>query len=136
MELYALTFTLIRQLAHYIALERRSVNNIIIRIFGIEHRESIVMACSEADVFSSRLLKGTNPLLSVELSRIKTFCSLSVLLVVNISVLQIPFSLSKHAVYTPVKEYTEFVICKVLTRLYILWSRLITLLSECRCGEQ
>ena len=49
----ALLVALIRQFLYDVATERSSIYNIIIRILGLEHRESLVVASGEADILGT-----------------------------------------------------------------------------------
>ena len=50
MELKVVFLTGLRQFFQHIALERRGVDDIVVRLLGAEHREPVVMARREADI--------------------------------------------------------------------------------------
>ena len=123
----ALLVALIRQFLHDVAAERSSIYNIIIRILGLEHRETLVMASGEADVLGTRSLDGSHPFGSIKLRRIETTSQLGILLIVQILVGHCPFAGGEHAVQSPMQEDTELIILELLARFQILRGRLIML---------
>ena len=123
----ALLVALISQLLHDVATERSSIYNIIIRILGLEHRESLVMASGEADVLGTRSLDGSHPFGSIKLRRIETACQLSILLVIQVLIGHCPFAGSEHAVQSPMQEDTELIILELLAGFQIFRRWLIML---------
>ena len=110
----ALLVALIRQLLHDVAVERSSIYYIIIRILGLEHRESLVVASGEADILGTRSLDGSHPFGSIKLRRIETASQLGILLVVQVLIGHCPFAGSEHAVQSPMQENTELIILELL----------------------
>ena len=123
----ALLVALISQLLHDVAAERSSIYNIIIRILGLEHRESLVMASGEADVLGTRSLDGSHPFGSIKLRRIETACQLSILFVIQVLIGHCPFAGSEHAVQSPMQEDTELIILELLAGFQIFRRWLIML---------
>ena len=116
---------------NYIPFERCGVDDVIVRHCCIEQRETVMVPCSETDVFRSGGLDGTDPLAGIEGCRIESACSLCILLSVR-AVIKIPLTLGKHAVDTPMKEDSESHILEILTGGKISGSRDIILLGSHR----
>ena len=123
----ALLVALIRQLLHDVAVERSSIYYIIIRILGLEHRESLVVASGEADVLGTRSLDGSHPFGSIKLRRIETASQLGILLVVQVLIGHCPFAGSEHAVQSPMQEDTELIVLELLAGFQVFCRWLIML---------
>ena len=59
------------QFAHHIAVEWRSIYDVIIRRISFPHREAIVMACGETNVLRSSVFKRLHPLFRIEAVRVE-----------------------------------------------------------------
>ena len=91
------------------------------------------MTGRETDIFGSRSLDGSHPFGSIKLRRIEAASQLSIFLVVQILVGHRPFARCQHTVQAPVKEDSELVVLKFLSRLEIFLCWLIMLRREnCR----
>ena len=123
----ALLVALIRQFLHDVTTERSSIYYIIIRILGLEHRESLVVASGKADVLGTRSLDGSHPFGSIKLRRIETASQLGILLVVQVLIGHCPFAGSEHAVQSPMQEDTELIILELLAGFQIFRRWLIML---------
>ena len=125
------------QLLHDISFKRRSIYNIIVRIFCIKHGKAIVMTCSKANVLGPRSLDGSHPFGSIKFRRIKARSSFSVFMTVQVSIIHIPFPLGKHTIDTPMQEDTQFTVAELLTRFQISFRRSIPLLCNyIACSQQ
>ena len=106
--------TLSGQLLKHVTLKWRSIDDIILRLGCIPHREAIVVACGKAYILSTRSLHCRHPLLSIEAVWIEGIGSLSILIAVKTSILQVPLALGKHTVYAPVNEDTKAILGELL----------------------
>ena len=79
-----------------------------------------MVAAGEADVLCTGILYCSNPLLCVETVGVESVGSLGIFCLVNRVVLQIPFALCEHAVYSPMDEDTELAVGKLLTCFQVL----------------
>ena len=109
MKPYALLVAFVSQLFQHIPSERGCIDDIVRRLPGAEHRESVVMPGGEADVLCPGSLDGGNPLGGIEISRIECRSCLGVLLVLYPVPIEIPFALGEHAVDSPMEEDSELV---------------------------
>ena len=100
-EPYALTVTLVGKLLQHIATKRRSIYNVIRRLLCAPHRKSVVMTRCYTYIFGTGSLYGTHPGGCIKIGRIESSCRLGILLGIH-SVVEIPLSLCKHAVKSPV----------------------------------
>ena len=119
-----------------IAAERCGINDVVVALLGIPHRKTVVVAAGEADILCTGVLYGCHPLLCIEtvgVERIGGFC---IFILVNRVVLQVPLALCKHAVYSPVYEYSELAVGKLLACLQVFGSRGVLRLCGCRCNGQ
>ena len=91
-----------------ISFERSCFDNVVIRLFRVEHREPVVMAGGETDVFHPGILGDAYPLVRIEFGGIESVCQFLVLRLVQAFVGQHPFAVSQHTVYSPVDKHTEF----------------------------
>ncbi len=123
MELYALLVALIGELAQDVALERCGIDDIVVALVSVPHRESVVVACGECDVFRAGILYRFHPFGGVEIGGIESFGSLGILVGCDIVIVEIPLSLGEHAVYAPVDEYAESVVGEFLLCLLSFGSR-------------
>ena len=139
----ALLVTFVCQLLQDVALERCCIHDIIVRISSLEHRESLMMTGSKANILRSRRLDSRYPSSCIEPRRIKASCQFSILVVVQILVGHGPLARCQHAIQTPVQENTKLSILKRLARSHVLCRWLITLrltssnlcLRKGCCGE-
>ena len=120
--------TFLSEFAYNVAFEWCGVYYIVVPLLGGPHRESLVMACGDGDVASSRCLDGCHPLAGIEARRIEARCRLAVFLKGYACVLHIPFALRKCGIQAPVQEYSEAHIGKFFSRFQILGSRRIGVL--------
>ena len=141
MKLYALLVALVCQLLYHVASEGRGVNNVIVGIFCVEHREAVVVACGDAYIPRSCLLDGLNPFARVEARGVESRCGLGILVAVEPAAVEIPLALSEKAVDAPVEEYSELVVAKLFARLQVFGRRHVACLLRMRharheqCGQ-
>ncbi len=127
-EPYALTVALVGKLLQHIAPKRRGIDNVIRRLLRAPHRKSVVMTRCYTYIFGTGSLYGTHPGSSIKIGRIKSPCRLGILLGIH-SVVEIPLSLCKHAVKSPMEKYPEPGILKLglcflyFGRRYIIGSK-------------
>ncbi len=141
MKLYALPAALFRQFFQDVFLVGGGIHDVVWRLCGVPHGEAVVVARCEAYVSCSRLFYRRYPFGGIEVGRIKTCGSFCIFVAVEICVVQIPFALCEHAVYSPVDEYAEPCIGKFLLGLdYFLRGCVgcVTVVGMrwCVCGNQ
>ena len=102
--------TCIGQLLHHITFERSRFYNVIIRVLGIEHRESLVMTSSEANIFSSGSLDGCYPFVCIKLRRIESPGQFGILFIIQVIVCHRPLSGSEHGIESPMKEDSKLIV--------------------------
>lgn len=91
---------------------RRGVHDVVIRLRGIPHRKTVVVARRETDVSCPRGFDGRDPLRRVEIVWIERVGQLGVLLIIDIAVGHRPFARAEHGVKSPVEENAEFGVLK------------------------
>ena len=120
--------TCIGQLLHHITFERSRFYNVIIRVLGIEHRESLVMTSSEANIFSSGSLDGCYPFVCIKLRRIESPGQFGILFIIQVVVCHRPLSGSEHGIESPMKEDSKLIVLKFTPGFQVSLCRLILLL--------
>ena len=108
MQADTLLLTGLREFLDYVAAKRCCLHNIVLALLGFPHGKSIVMATGKTDVFCTGLLEATHPLACIEPMGIKGVGSLGIFMTVRNGILQVPLSLCKGAVYSPMQEYSQF----------------------------
>lgn len=119
----AMTLAGVGQLFEHVASKRGGVNDIVVRLPGLEHRETVVVTRGEADIACSGILDGLDPGIGVESRRVERPSRLRIFLVVEVGVVKIPFTLPEEAVNAPMQENAETVVGKGLPCCKILRGR-------------
>ena len=132
----ALAVAFVGELLHDVALEWRSVYNVIVGIFRLEHRESLVVTCGEADILGTRCLYLRYPLLGAEARGIEASSQFGVLLVVEVVVGHSPFAGGEHGVESPVKEYSELGVLEVFACRDVVGRGCVGLISVSGCCQR
>lgn len=102
-----LPVALFGQLLHHVAGEGRGIDDVVGRLSGVEHRESVVVARRDADVAGARLAECRYPRPGVEFRGVEPSGELLVLAVVEVEVGHGPFALPEHGIEPPVEEDAE-----------------------------
>ena len=118
------------KLLHNVSFERSSFHHIIIRIFGIKHRETLVVTSRETDISGSRSLARLHPLIRIKLGWIKSTCQFGILFIIQIYICHSPFTGSKHCIQSPMKENTKLIILKLFPCFQVFFCRLIGRLGK------
>ena len=121
MEVDALLMARVGQLLDDIPFERGRLGDGEVAVLAVEHREAVVVAGREADVFSARGLDGLDPLAGVERGGIETTGHLAILLVVDVLVIEDPFAIRQHTVDAPMDKDSELVVLEFFPGLQDLW---------------
>ncbi len=117
----------VRQFLQHVAAEGGGVHDVIVRLAGRPHGESLVVARGEADVFRPRRLDGFDPFLRVEAGGIEARRQFGVFLVVQVLAVHHPFALRQHAVQPPMEEDAELVVLELFAGFQVLRRRHIFL---------
>ena len=121
MEVDALLMARVGQLLDDIPFERGRLGDGEVAVLAVEHREAVVVAGREADVFSARGLDGLDPLAGVERGGIETTGHLAIFLVVDVLVIEDPFAIRQHTVDAPMDKDSELVVLEFFPGLQDLW---------------
>ena len=133
MDADALTVALVAELLQHVAGKGRRVDDVVGRLRGVEHRESVVVARREADVARPAFADGRHPGLGVESGRIEASGELFVFAVVQVEVGHRPLALRQHGVEPPVEEDAETGVGELLPRGKVFRSRTVAGLG---CGRE
>ena len=107
MDFQALPVAFVRKFLQDIPLEGGGVNYVEVGSGGIEHRKSVMMAGSDADVPGTCLLEGGHPFRRIEPGGVESPSELFVFIRLQALGLQYPLALPEHGVDAPVDEDTE-----------------------------
>ena len=129
-ELDALAMALLRQHLQRILLVRRALHDIPVGDFRIEHREAVVMARRDRDVFHPGSLGQRDPGLRVKFLGIEKQRQAIVFIHLQLAIVEDPFAIAEHAVHAPVNEHAEFHVLKFAAGLKVFRRRLVVGLSH------
>ena len=129
-ELEAQTFLMagICEIPHHILSPRGSLDDVVVRSLGVEHRETIVMTGSDCHIAGTCILESLNPFLGVVAGGIESGRRVGIFILVQATKLKVPLPLRIGRIYSPMQEYSEAVVDELAARLQILRSRLIVVL--------
>ena len=113
------------QFLYNIPFKRSCLYNVEIRILGIEHGETIMMAGSQTNIFGTRCLDGSHPLICIKFGRIEATCQFGIFLIIQIIVCHSPLTGGKHGIQSPMKKNSELIILKFFTGFEIFFTRLV-----------
>jgi len=128
-ELHALAMAFVGEHFERIFLVRRARDDIPVGHFRVEHREAVVVARGDSDVFHSGGFGQGNPFVGIELFGIEEHREAIVLFQRDLAVVEHPFAVAENAVHAPMDEHAESHVLEVAAGLKILRRRLISGLS-------
>ena len=105
----ALAGTFVGKLFEDVPAERCGVDDVVVRLGGVPHRKTVVVARCDGDVFRSRPFDGRYPFFGVEVGGVECPCGFGIFSGLG-PIVEIPFALSEHAVDAPVDENAETVV--------------------------
>ncbi len=94
-ELEAQTFLMagVSQIPHHILSPRGSLDDVVVRSLGVEHRETIVMTGGDRHIAGTGILESLNPFLGVVAGGIESGRRVGIFILVQASKLEVPLPL-------------------------------------------
>ena len=126
MELDALLVAFVGQFFNQIPFKRRGIDDIIVRLLRVEHREAVVVARGDADILRTGGFDGRDPFRRVELDGVEARSQLRVFLPIQVLVVHHPFAVAQHTVDAVVEEDAEFVVLELFARLEVFRARRVS----------